>query len=162
MKKTFLSVALLTAALATAPAFANPPAPDGPDGHRTRWAEGGHRQERLATILGLSQEQQDQIRAIREAARQTAQPLRDSLVTDREKLRALIETVPFDEAAVRALAAREASARTELLVVRARTQNQIHALLTPEQRSLAEWLRSVRHERRGHRGPGPEGDDGEL
>ncbi len=161
MKKHLFIGALLTAALAAGPALATPPHSAGPGGDRPHRFESGHRQERMAAILGLSQEQQAQIKAIREEARRQTESLRQSLAADREKLRTLIDAVPFDETAVRMLAAGEVTAKTELLVARARTRNQIHAILTPEQRVLAEKLRPLLEERRGHRGRGHAVHDGE-
>jgi Spy/CpxP family protein refolding chaperone len=39
-----------------------------------------------------------------------------------------------------------------MIVSHARVKNQIHALLTPEQREKAEQMRSSMKERRGHKG----------
>lgn len=58
--------------------------------------------------------------------------------------------VGFDGAAVRALATRQNAARVELIVSRARVKSQIYALLTPEQRELAQKIRAEGKGRHGH------------
>jgi protein CpxP len=144
MNKTLPILAALTALGLglTLPAAAAPP--DGPGCF-------GPRQERMARVLDLSAEQQAKIEAIRQEEREKTAPLRRAQREFREKLRAAAAADPFDEAAVRALAAGQAATRTELIVARARTQNRILALLTPEQRTLAEKLRPRPGERKGHR-----------
>lgn len=116
--------------------------------------------DRMAEVLDLSDEQQQRIKAIRESERQKAAPLREALAEDRQKLHEAIQAGPFDEAAVRALAASQAQTRTELIVARARMQSRINAVLTPEQRVLAEKLRPLMKKRQGplgrHQGWGEE------
>jgi protein CpxP len=70
----------------------------------------------------------------------------------REAMAEAVKAQPFDEGAVRSLAAAQAGIRTELTVARARMQNRIHAVLTPEQRILAEKLRPMMHDGKGPRG----------
>lgn len=153
MKKSLLIIPLLAIGLSTgfgvqaATAF-NAGFEDDSAGMR---AGRGHRQERMAEVLGLSAEQQQQMAALREEGQNAMQPLQDALAANREKVRALVNAESFDENAVRSLAAEEATTRTELLVARTRMQQQIHALLTPEQRALAERLNPLM---KGHRGPG--------
>jgi protein CpxP len=108
--------------------------------------------DRMAEALDLTPEQREQIKAIRAAEQDKVAPLKEQLRKGREQLRVVTEQQPFDEAAVRALAADQAEIRTEMIVSHARVKNQIHALLTPEQREKAEQMRSSMKERRGHKG----------
>jgi protein CpxP len=152
MKKSLLIIPLLAVGLSTgfgvqsAPAF-NAGCENGPGVMK----EGrSHRQERMAAVLGLSTEQQQQMTALREEGQAAMQPLREALAANREKVRALVNAESFEENAVRSLAAEEATTRTELLVVRTRMQQQIHALMTPEQRALAERLSPLMKGQGGH------------
>jgi protein CpxP len=148
-RKPFLLIALLTAVLAGGLTLAPRTALAGPGGWFCKSGPGsGPRMERMAAILDLNEDQQNRIRAIREAGRQQAAPLLKTLAEERDRLRVLTDAETFDEAAVRALAERHAATRSELIVIRARTRNQIHAVFTPEQRALAEKLRP--HRGRGH------------
>lgn len=130
---------------------------------RDNYAAGPHkagkhdRGERMAKILGLSDEQQEQIRAIHQEERATVEPLRKSLHDQRQQMHAATGAETFDETAVRALAAEQAEIQAELMVERARTENRVQAVLTPEQRELSARIRSMRQEerhetRRGFRG----------
>ena len=117
---------------------------------------------RMARVLGLSDAQQTKIEALLAAERDKSRPLREKLEASRKQLRQAERAAKFDEAAVRAISATQAQLITELTVISARTHNQINALLTPEQRALAERLRPPMDEQgAGHRrpmrdhGPGP-------
>jgi Spy/CpxP family protein refolding chaperone len=108
--------------------------------------------DRMAEALDLTPEQREQIKAIRAAEQEKVEPLRQQMQEGREQLRAVAEQQPFDEAAVRTLAAGQAEIRTEMIVSHARVRNQINALLTPEQREQAEKLGLFMKERRGFKG----------
>ena len=108
--------------------------------------------DRMAEALDLTPEQREQIKAIQAAEREKVEPLRQQMQEGREQLRAVAEQQPFDEAAVRTLAAGQAEIRTEMIVSHARVRNQINALLTPEQREQAEKLGLFMKERRGFKG----------
>jgi len=162
MKKSPLLIALMLAALAGGPTLAPVTAEADPGwaGH-DRGPRCDHRLQRMAEVLGLSAEQQSQIQAIIQDERETVAPLEEKLQASRQELRAATQAENFDETAVRSIAAGQAATRTEMIVARARMQNRIHAILTPEQRAQAEKLRPLLHEGRGHRGRdfGPDGPD---
>lgn len=103
----------------------------------------GQRFERLAEILELSTAQRSQIDQIVADEREASREIREQLRGHREKLRTLTESDTFDEAAIRAVAAQKAELKIELMVAHARTRHAINAVLTPEQRSLAEKLRPM-------------------
>jgi Spy/CpxP family protein refolding chaperone len=98
--------------------------------------------ERMAKALGLTEEQREKVRAILASEREKTEPLRRQIAEDRSKIREAMEAVPFDEKAVRALAADRERIRTELLVSKGRAHNEIHALLTPEQKERVKEFRS--------------------
>jgi Spy/CpxP family protein refolding chaperone len=106
--------------------------------------------DRMATALELTEDQRSQIRTIWTSEREQIAPLRQQMRQNRRQIHQAALAVPFDEAAVRTLAAAQAEARTEMIVAHARVKNQVHAVLTPEQREKAEQLW---HERK--RGEGP-------
>lgn len=116
-----------------------------------RGMDPGQRLARMAKALDLTEAQQEQIRAILTSEREKTEPLRKKLAETREKIRKAVETGPFDEAAVRALAESRNEARVELIVSRARAGSRIFALLTPEQRERARKLRPWGAGRHGHR-----------
>lgn len=111
----------------------------------------GKRIDRMAKKLNLTEAQKEQVKAILTSERDKAEPLRQQLAENRENLRKAIEAEPFNEATVRALAQSQNETRVELVVSRARTKNQIFALLSPEQRELAKKLGPMGEGRHGHR-----------
>lgn len=125
--------------------------PEGRFRGRHRGMGPGKRIDRMAKKLGLTEAQQEQVKAILTSEREKAAPLRQQLAENREKIRQAIEAEPFDEAAVRTLAESKNQTRVELDVSRARAKSRIFALLTPEQRELAKKLRPWGGGRHGHR-----------
>ena len=162
MKKSFFVVTVLTAALVSGLFFQTAqvnaaPAGDSPRMERGERPEKGERfLARMTEVLNLSPEQQEKIKAIMDEHHAKVAPLRQSLDENRDKLRQAAKADTFDEAAVRTLATSQAATKTELIVERSRMQSQIHALLTPEQRKLAEEMldRRMEHRGGGHHGKG--------
>ncbi len=119
--------------------------------------EKGEHGDRLAEILDLSVEQKAKIEALREKERTENIALRERLREQREQMEELALAEDFDLAAIKALANRQASLRSELAVRQITCQHEISMLLTPEQRRLAAKLRPLikqrgeRGERNGHR-----------
>ena len=163
MKKSFLIVSVLTAALVGGLFLHSAQVNAAPSGDPPKWERGEHHERtgerflaRMTKSLDLNAEQQEKIKAIMDEHRTKVTPLRQSLDENRDKLRQAVKADTFDEAAVRSLAASQASAKTELMVERARMKSQIHALLTPEQRKLAEEKmdRGMGHRGGRHHGKG--------
>jgi Spy/CpxP family protein refolding chaperone len=114
----------------------------GPGGERMGRGMGhGRNFEGMAGALDLTAEQKGQIRTIFAAEREKTAPLRQQLAETREKMRQLVQTEPYDEAAVRSLAASQEKNRVELVVSRMRAMNRAFALLTPEQKEKAKQFR---------------------
>jgi len=106
---------------------------------------------RLAAVLDLTDEQEDQIEAIMEAERSTMMALRKQMREGRDELSEITKSGGFDETAVREVADRIAKAKTEMIVSRTRMKSKIFAVLTPEQRELADELQPLMGHKRGHR-----------
>ncbi|MEJ2032803.1 MAG: Spy/CpxP family protein refolding chaperone [Deltaproteobacteria bacterium] len=106
----------------------------------------------MAQILGLSDEQQQQIKQIRQEERGKMKPLVLSLREKRQQLRTAASSETFNEKQIRALAQEEAATQTELEIIRARMHHRIQTVLTPEQRELAKRIRPLFAKRHGRRG----------
>lgn len=111
----------------------------------------GNRIDRMAKKLDLSEAQKEQVRAILESEGEKTEPLRKEMAQVREKIRKAALAEPFDEKTVRALAASQTETHIELIVSRARAKAKILALLTPEQRELAEKIGPWGERHHGHR-----------
>lgn len=165
---------ILTALVATVPAAAlaahrpglGPgvgPGPGGrPGGPFGGGPMGGPMASRMAGVLGLSDDQRDQIRAIHDGYRDQAEALNESLKDARVALGDRIHADPFDETAIRQAAQGLAALEADLAVLRARISSEVRQVLTPEQveqaRGLRERMREFAgerggHHRRGERGP---------
>ncbi len=105
--------------------------------------------EAVADVLDLTQNQRTEIKGIVKNERQEMRPLLKQLRESRRDLKAAVFNGTFDEAKVRAIAAKQAQARTELVVSRARMANHIFALLTPAQQTLAKKLLPLLEPRKG-------------
>jgi len=153
MNRLFCSALLGLALTLTVLPFTAQAAPPPPPGDGLAWGDedpGSRHFQRQAAILDLSDEQLRTIDALRDAERQATEPYRRQMQESRAAVDALVKVQPFDEAAVRRLAKSKADAAVELQVAHARTRSQIHALLSEEQRALAERLEL---------GPGRRGPD---
>ena len=104
---------------------------------------------RMARDLKLTDAQKEQVREILKGEKERVEPMREKLAANRKKLHEAAEAAPFDEAAVRVIAADQAAIIQEMMVARARVHSQINAILTPEQRELAKKLRPRRGDGRG-------------
>jgi protein CpxP len=96
--------------------------------------------QRMAAQLGLSEDQQTQIRQILEEERAAAEPLMRQLKAVYDQLRPLGSDGVFNEAQVRVLAQQQAQTMAELIVVKERTKARIAAVLTPDQRERARQM----------------------
>ncbi len=150
---TFSLVTLFGSALYVAAAPPGGPC-DGPcngrcDGPRDgKGQHGGRFLERMSKILDLTEAQQAGIKQVQAAEQEKTAALHEKNREIRQQLRQVEETKPFDENAVRVLAGQRGAIETELTIARARTHNQIDAILTTEQRELAAKLRPEPGEKR--------------
>lgn len=90
--------------------------------------------ERMADQLDLTKEQRDKVRAIVDKSRPQTRELRDKLADNRKQLRTLVQQGNAKEADVRKLADAQGKLMADMIVQRTKVRNEIHAVLTPEQR----------------------------
>lgn len=149
--KTLIAASLLTVgALAAVPAFSH-----GNDHERGHGRGPGI--ERMAERLDLTEQQQMQVRTIRDQSREAMRGYRDSLHDNRQKLRELVRSGNADEAGIRELADAQGAIVADMVFERARTMQAVRAVLTPEQQAQADTFMEQhreerhedRHERRG-------------
>ena len=103
--------------------------------------------------LHLTDEQQDKVFAIVYAAEPVMHEQTKALRKAHEALRDLNEADQFDEGKAKNLAEAAAKAESQLAVLRMRTEHQILALLTPDQKKQLDEHRQKAHERDGGHPP---------
>jgi protein CpxP len=143
--KNLAAVAAVITALSLAPAGASAFTGDGDGPHA-----GGAHFKRMATALGLSAQQKQDIKAIFQNNRPQIQPLVKQLVAERKALRTLIHADTVDETAIRAQSAKVAAIQADMAVQHALTGQAVRKLLTPEQvQKLKEFQAKMelRHEK---------------
>lgn len=140
-KRILILVALMAAVVG--PLASNALARPGQGGEaQGRCDERGERKlERMAVLLDLSAAQRAEAETVLNAERESMKALHDQVRAGREALQQAALLVPFDEAKVRELATAQAKLQADMMVVRARQQNRLHALLTPEQQTKAAALK---------------------
>ena len=113
---------------------------------------GGRGMRGMAERLDLSAEQQSQIRALRQQARQATSDERSALQQIRQEVRAQWASGQPDEAAIDELQERASAARSVIREQRVRTRIAVLDILDDEQRAAMQELRQQRQERRAGRG----------
>jgi len=132
---------------ATAPA--TPAAPAKPGVHRTFREQF---RQRMMNELNLSPEQRDQAKVIFQHARQSSQPFRQQLRTNRE---AMTVAVKADDAGrIRQLATERGRLLGDLMAIHSEAAAKFYANLTPAQRTKADLMHQ-RFEQRWHERMGP-------
>lgn len=148
-----LTLALAAACAVSAPAFAQP-GPDAPKNGRgfqahqmhKHGAHHGHRMGARGGVenmrsLNLTEAQRDKIFEIRHAAAPETRQIAKEIAEARKALRKLGKADKFDEAKAKAAADSQGAAVAKAALLNAKTQSQIHAVLTPEQRQQLEQRR---------------------
>jgi Spy/CpxP family protein refolding chaperone len=108
---------------------------------------GDHMLGYLTDVLDLTQAQQDQAKAIMDKEKPVIQPLMKQLMQAHKDLSSLEDSGTFDEAKVRALAAQNTQAMTELFVQKARIHAELFQILTPDQKTKLAQVKA-KHEAR--------------
>jgi Spy/CpxP family protein refolding chaperone len=107
-------------------------------------ARAGGMGQLMAGYLGLTDAQKTQLQEIRQNARAQAQPIQEQLRQNRQELQAATKAgQPVD-----AIAAQQGKLLGDLIAIRARTQQQFRALLTPEQQAKLDQFENRRGKRR--------------
>lgn len=103
--------------------------------------------DRASVALGLTDQQEAQIKAILEAEKPKVAPLLLTLKANREALQTATANGAFNQEQVQAIAAKQGQTLAALIVEKERVQSQVYAVLTPEQRAQAEQFRTRLEER---------------
>ena len=90
---------------------------------------------RMLKQLDLTADQHSQVKAIFEKQKPALQPLMQQMHQNRQAMKALEASGPFDEAKTRALATQNAQVMIELEVAHARAKSEIMQILTPDQKA---------------------------
>jgi len=119
----------------------------GPGGPGDNGGPGGHgflrMLPRLAEKLDLTQEQQDQIRAIVDAGKPEMEALREQAQTEREAFTDSHEMGDFNEATFRTHFESQAQLHVEMKLIGADMMSQAWNVLTPEQQEELEELMAL-------------------
>ena len=115
---------------------------------------GGGGEMRGLRSLNLTEAQRDQIFKIHHDQAPAFRDQMKKVRASREELDKLARADKFDQAAVRRAADTQAKALSDMAVMRVQTQNQVRAVLTPEQKAKLDQMRQERESRRG-KGPAP-------
>ena len=114
--------------------------------------------DHMAKVLGLSEDQKTQIKALMEGVQATEEARHQKVHELQQQMEAMTANGQFDEVKVRELANQQAQLHAEQIVEHQRMKAKVFSLLTAEQRVKAEEM----HKRGGggyrrHGGPPPEG-----
>jgi len=140
MKRHFFQFAAVTAlaagmALAQAPATGTRPAPKtAPSTHR----EFGH--EQMMQALNLTPAQQQQADTIFADAKQKAEPIHKEMRQNREAIHAAVKA--NDTSQIEQLSSHQGELLGKALAIRSQGMAKFYAILTPEQRTKADEMRS--------------------
>jgi len=96
------------------------------------------RAARIAQYLGLTPDQQTQIRSQFQAMRQSMQPVRQQLKQVRANMFQAIRA--NDTASIQQLSAQEATLKSQLIAARSETMAKVYSTLTPAQQAKADQL----------------------
>ncbi len=120
---------------------------------------GGMFSERMIEALGLTEEQMEQIDALKQEMKSTVEPLHQQREEIREALKAELELEEPSAVEVGQLVISKRDLSREARQVRESFRESFQAILTPEQLEQLEELKERRHSRRGsHRGFGDQDD----
>ena len=141
--RIFTIAALTATLLGSAAAYAQGPGPGGFRG-RGPGGPGGPGGGMPLRQLNLTEAQQQQVRQLMQRHREQTRSLMERLHTAHAARFQATETLPVNEAAIRATTQELVEVETDMTVHRARLQSDIHALLTPEQQQRLQQLRADR------------------
>ena len=100
---------------------------------------------RMISRLGLTDDQQEQMKQIHLQHREETEALHEQMETARERLDELVDAEQFDETAIRAAGDEYGALQTESFVSRAEMQQEIREILSPEQYEQLTQMRDRHH-----------------
>ena len=113
------------------------------------------RLDRMATKLGLSDEQKTQLQALKQNTRNEIKPLRDEQRALRKEIRQLDPNASNYAAKLADAANRQAELTRQMIVAKGNKRQQMSSILTPEQLAKKKEMRANRkarfHKRKHHR-----------
>ena len=142
----FLILALLLAALACTSVFGNAVRGD----NSCKINNQQHpRLEYLRESLGLTTQQEAEVKEILATSQEGKQTLRREQIKTREEIQDITRADSLDESRLRELLHRQSEQRADMIVARLATRARINQILTPEQ---LEQQKVFRQQREAHRG----------
>ncbi|TKB46659.1 Spy/CpxP family protein refolding chaperone [Thalassotalea mangrovi] len=119
------------------------------DKHRHQGERGSHptRIDKLVRALDLTDEQQQQIKAIREASKQEMDALTNDKQQHHEEMQAIITADTFDQNAFIALHQDRADKRQQIALIHAKSMHDIYHLLEPAQQQKFKKMLAKRRSR---------------
>ncbi len=120
---------------------------------RGHGGNGHHMMKRMFSKLDLSEEQQTQVKALREQMKADMQALRgDSERSNmRDLMKSIVQAETFDEDAFRAMLADKQAKKTEAAVIKAKMKNGVWNTLNAEQQAKMTEMMESRGKRHGDR-----------
>ena len=162
--RTLLATTLASTAMASLLTFGNVAQADTNDGgHGQKYSQMSDsdkaermqkRLDRMATKLGLSDEQKTKVQALKQNSKNVIKPLRDEQRALRTEIRALDPTATDFTAKLADAANRQGELTRQMIVARGSQRQQMASILTPEQLAKQKELRASRkgnHGKRKHR-----------
>jgi periplasmic protein CpxP/Spy len=126
----------------------------GMHGHHGPDGDFNHMLKFFTNYLDLNSAQQEQAKAIWEKEQTTIKPLMQQERQNRQNMRALEKSGPFDEAKTRVLATQNAQTMIELQVAHARLKSEMVQILTADQKAkLDEFEAKKGSHWKGHTAP---------
>ncbi|MGL1956478.1 MAG: Spy/CpxP family protein refolding chaperone [Colwellia sp.] len=116
--------------------------------------EGDRHMNKMVKVLALTEQQQSDIKTIKDQARDEHAVLRQSMMSYQDEKKALVTSSSFDESAFVALQAAYQPIFAQMALERAKTKNAIFNVLTTEQQAL--WQEFMAN-RKGNRKSGKRG-----
>lgn len=98
--------------------------------------------------LDLSNEQQEQIKAIQVSRKEQMKSLKVDFSEHRQRIAELIKAPEFDEVAFTNIQAKMADNKMQLSLITAKSMHQMYQVLTPEQRQEFEQYRQKRQSKK--------------
>ena len=111
--------------------------------------------DRLTQVLNLTDSQKARAQTIFQNARQSAQPIREELKQNREKLTAAAK-VSNNDTEIQKLATEQGRLMGKLIAIRTQASAKFYQILTPEQRVKADEMHERFRERMRSERPGTE------
>jgi len=105
-----------------------------------------HKMKRMAKALSLSEQQQVQIKAIKQQVKEQHKALRESMTQFKEEEKKLLQTKSFNEDAYSALYEAYQPIFAQIALIRVKNRHAVFNVLTEEQQE--KWLKMTKHHKR--------------